>query len=100
MYRIQASAPVALRLSGMPASDVNVSITPGYNWFGYTGTQALSIEDLIVSPGPSEGDRIIDKEDVSVTFTNGAWNGEFTLVPGKGYIYVSSGTENKTIFIP
>ena len=101
MYRIQASAPVALRLSGMPASDVIVSLTQGYNWFGYTGAQPLALENLNITPGPAEGDKINSQSDGFAIYENGAWSGSLTmLLPGRGYVYMSNGTENKTIIFP
>ena len=99
MYKIQVSADCNFTLSGTPASNVSINIEPGYNWFGYTGTEETSIDQILSNNGflPVEGDAIITGNQ-NTTFEEGEWLGDFeTLIPGKGYIYVSQDTESKTL---
>ena len=98
MYRIQTSAPCQFTLSGAPATDVTVTIVPGYNWFGYTGTESLRLADLDISPAPTPGDKINSQEEGFAVYNGTMWSGTLTsLQPGKGYVYISTATVDKTI---
>ena len=100
MYKIKVDADCSFTLSGSPASDVTVTINPGSNWFGYTGTQAMSIAAALNGFTPAEGD-VIKTGTANTTFEEGEWMGDFdTLQPGQGYIYISRDTEGKTITFP
>ena len=97
MYKIKVSADCEFVLTGKALSSISVAIEPGYNWFGYTGTQAISLENALYGFEPEDGD-IIKSLDDSSTFEDGEWIGDITnLQPGHGYVYISNGTGNKTI---
>ena len=88
MYKIEATTPVSLTLSGTPATGVSMTIMPGYNWFGYTGAQAADIATALGSFTPANGDTITDKDGNTATYNNG-WSGELTMLqPGHGYVYL------------
>lgn len=90
MYKIEATSSVSLTMSGTPATGVSLTIMPGYNWFGYTGTQAADIATALDSLGvmPASGDTITDKNDNTATYNGSSWSGELTtLQPGHGYVY-------------
>ncbi len=94
MYKIETTADVSLTMNGTPATGVSLSVLPGYNWFGYTGSQAKAITSALGNFTPANGDRIIAQDGTEATYNNG-WSGDFTeLVPGHGYIYFS--TDNQT----
>ena len=98
MYRIQTSAPCQFTLSGVPATGVEVTIVPGYNWFGYTGAEPLRLADLDISPAPASGDKINSQEEGFAVFNGTMWSGTLTsLQPGKGYVYISVASLNKTM---
>ena len=98
MYRIQTSAACSITQYGSYVP-VNLTITPGYNWFGYQGTHPLAIENLNITP--TEGDKINSQHEGYVIFENGAWNGTLEwLQPGHGYVYMSNATETKTLYFP
>lgn len=97
MYKIETTAPVSLTLSGDPATGVSLTILPGYNWFGYTGTQAANIATALGSFTPASGDTITDEDGHTVTYTNGSWSGAFTLTPGHGYVYYSKATQSSIL---
>ena len=87
MYKIETTTPVSLTLSGAPATGVSLTIISGYNWFGYTGTQAADIATALGSFTPVNGDTITDKDGHTATYNNG-WSGNLTtLQPGHGYVY-------------
>ncbi len=95
MYKIETTEDVNLTLSG-EAVTATITILPGYNWFGYTGTQAKAIA-LALGSGftPAEGDQIMAQNGTSARYESGTWTGTLTtLVPGKGYVYVSNVSEN------
>ena len=98
MYRIQTSAPCQFTLSGVPATGVEVTIVPGYNWFGYTGAEPLRLADLDISPAPASGDKINSQEEGFAVFNGTMWSGTLTsLQPGKGYVYISVDSQSKTL---
>ena len=88
MYKIEATSSVSLTMSGTPATGVSLTLLPGYNWFGYTGTQAADIATALGSFAPVNGDTITDKDGHTATYNNG-WSGSLTtLQPGHGYVYL------------
>ena len=98
MYKIQTGEACIISQSG---SYVPVSYTfyPGYNWFGYQGTQPLAIEDINITP--TEGDKINSQNDGYAIFENGLWNGTLELLqPGHGYVYMSNATVPQTLSFP
>ena len=91
MYKIETNDAVSLTVSGTPATGGSLTIMPGYNWFGYTGTQATDIVTALGSLGitPASGDTITDKNGNTATYNGSSWSGELTtLQPGHGYIYL------------
>lgn len=98
MYKIQTGEACIISQSG---SYVPVSYTfyPGYNWFGYQGTQPLAIEDINITP--TEGDKINSQNDGYAIFENGLWNGTLELLqPGHGYVYMSNAIVPQTLSFP
>lgn len=99
MYRIKTREDCTLTLSGTRTSNaVTITLLPGYNWFGYTGTQPSAIENLNITP--AEGDKVISQEEGFAIFNGTEWEGTLdTLIPGKGYVYVSNAATPKTLVI-
>ncbi len=96
MYRIQTSAPCQFTLSGLPATGVEVTITQGCNWFGFTGTEPLSLTALGINP--ATGDKVVSQDGGFAIYNGNAWVGTLTsLQPGKGYVYISVATQSKTL---
>ena len=97
MYKIKTDATVSLTLTGEPATTATLEILPGYNWFGYTGTQSKSVANAFSGFTPADGDRIVSQDGDEATYNNG-WSGDLTtLVPGHGYIYISSASQSRTL---
>lgn len=99
MYRIKTTTDCTLTLSGIRTTNaVTITLLPGYNWFGYTGTQPLAIENLNITP--AEGDKVISQDGGFAIFNGDEWEGTLqTLVPGHGYVYVSNSATSKTLVI-
>ena len=96
MYRIATSAAVSLTLPGTPVASAEVTLMPGYNWFGYAGVAAKPIATALGSFTPTNGDSITPMGGATITYSDG-WNGDMTLVPGHGYVYYSNASGSKTI---
>ena len=96
MYRILTTAATEFTLSGEAVTST-ITILPGYNWFGYTGSQSKNVAMALGDFTPTEGDTITAEDDTTATFTNGSWNDNFILVPGHGYVYHSNAQESRNI---
>ena len=88
-------------LSGTPASNVSLTILPGYNWFGYTGSQSKTIDEVFDADfSPTDGDTITAQNNDYAIY-NGkteSWEGSLgLLVPGYGYVYHSNATQGRSI---
>ena len=91
MYKIQTNDQVSLVLTGTAVANVSLSIASGYNWIGYTGTQAADIATALGNIGvtPENDDTITDENGNTATYNGSSWSGNLTtLQPGHGYIYV------------
>lgn len=96
MYRILTTAATEFTLSGEAVTST-ITILPGYNWFGYTGSQSKNVAMALGDFTPTEGDTITAEDGTTATFTNGSWNDNFILVPGHGYVYHSNAQESRNI---
>ena len=70
-----------------PVGNVEITILPGYNWIGYTGTQAADITTALGSITPVSGDTITDQNGNVSTYHGTTWTSGVTLQPGHGYVY-------------
>lgn len=99
MYRIQTTAPCTLTLTGTPIATAMVTINPGENWIGFVGTEK-TITTAFADFTPATGDKVISQDEGFTIFNGTEWEGTLdTLVPGKGYVYVSNDTTPKTLVI-
>ncbi len=102
MYMIHTNATVELVLSSEvvdPATTV-ITLAPGYNWIGYPVSQSMNINDALSGLTPATGD-LIKSENAMAMYTGTTWVGTLTvLMPGKGYMYKSNATQEKTFVYP
>ena len=96
MYRILTTAATEFTLSGEAVTST-ITILPGYNWFGYTGSQSKSVATAFGDFTPTEGDTITAEDGTTATFTNGSWDDIFILAPGHGYVYHSNAQESRNV---
>lgn len=89
MYKIETRAACPLTLTGTAVGYVEITILPGYNWIGYTGTQVVDIATALGSLGitPASGDTITDQNGNVSTYNGTTWTSGVTLQPGHGYVY-------------
>ena len=102
LYKIQTSTACTLQLTGTPITTVSVTFHQGVNWFGYTGAENLSIASALGDFTPAVGDKIVSQDDgfaiYNVVDGIGSWEGTLPhLVPGQGYVYVSTANQSKTL---
>ena len=100
MYSIDATQTVNITVAGTAPYSVSITLMPGYNWFGYTGTQPKAIATALVGLTPAPGDKITAKDGKEAEYHGDTetWEGTLeTLVPGQGYVYHSNGTQSQTI---
>lgn len=101
MYMVQTNADCFMNLNGTPASSVEIEIEEGANWFGFIGVET-TVTDAFEDFEPVAGDKVISQNEGFAIYTVvdgvGSWQGTLTtLVPGKGYVYVSNANETKTL---
>ena len=96
MYKIQTTTACAFTLSGTPFTNASVTITNGINWFGCIGTESLLLTTLGISP--ATGDKIISQDGGFAIYNGSNWSGTLTtLQPGRGYVYYSTASQQKTL---
>lgn len=99
MYRIQTNTACTLSLLGVSINSATVTLNLGENWFGFVGSEKTVVEAFANLP-PAEGDKVISQDEGFAIFNGTEWEGTLaTLVPGKGYVYVSNAAEPKTLVI-
>ena len=99
MYSILTNAETEFTMSGAAVTST-ITLLPGYNWFGYTGSQSKTISSAFSGFTPIDGDTITDQNgDVAVY--NGdtqTWEGTLLiLVPGHGYVYYSNAVQGRSV---
>lgn len=96
MYKIQTTTACAFTLSGTPFTNASVTITNGINWFGCIGTESLSLTTLGISP--ATGDKVVSQDGGFAVYNGTAWKGTLTTLQlGKGYVYYSTASQQKTL---
>ena len=98
MYKILTNTATEFTLSGEAVTST-ITLLPGYNWFGYTGSRPTAIAQALGNDFiPAEGDQIIAQNGQSVTYENGSWTGTLVVLrPGHGYIYHSNAPQGRSI---
>ena len=100
MYLILVEDDCEVSLTGMPVdpSTVEITINPGYNWIGFTGTEEVDVEIALEEFEAEDGDAIEGPEGMTEYLGDGMWWGDFDMfVPGQGYMYNSASGEVKTL---
>ena len=99
MYRVLTNTETEFTVSG-EAVNTTITLLPGYNWFGYTGSQSKTIVSAFSGFTPADGDTIIAENGDSAIY-NGeteTWDGYLViLVSGHGYVYYSNAEQARSI---
>ena len=102
MYMIEISGPCTFTLSGTPVTPANhpVTLVPGFTWISYPLSQSMTVNEALSGLTPAIGD-VIKSQNGMAMYTGISWQGTLThLEPGKGYIYKSNATTDKTFSFP
>ena len=101
MYKLQMAAADTLVVEG-EAYDGNgaVSIAKGWNWIPYYRSFTLSLDDAFASVEPARNDQVKGQDGYAM-YNGTTWNGTLkSLQPGKGYLYKSNSSSEKTLNYP
>jgi uncharacterized protein (TIGR02145 family) len=78
----------------LKAQEITITLMPEWNWISYPNSVTMEIDEALGDFVPMEGDRIKSQFAISI-YVRGDWRGGVTqFVPGCGYKYYSSRTEN------
>lgn len=101
MYMINVTDDCEIMLTGLPVSlaDHPAIIHSGFNWMAFPLSQSMTLTnaftDFVIN-----GDMVISQSNGSSTYTN-LWRGSLTtLMPGKGYMYKSATSDDRTFTFP
>ena len=103
MYKIEVVTDCSVVLSGnvVDPSSYTITLAPGVNWIGFPVNHAMSLNEAFAEFTPAQGDVVKILGGGSAMYAGNAWVGGLrNLEPGKGYIYTSKATTNKTFEFP
>ena len=84
-----------LKLSKTP-----VTLTPGWNWIGYTPLTTMTVGEALAAANPQVGDCVKSQHGIAFYSQNG-WEGSLkALEGGHGYMYNSTASEEKSFVYP
>ncbi len=110
MYKVKAECPAKLSRIGKPANDLGNRISiagmtdgkPGWSWIGAninTNMPLTTAMGGLTSP-PKVGD-VIKNYNQFAEYTTSGWIGDLnTIIPGKGYMYMSNDEAKKYLIYP
>ena len=102
MVRITVPADCEIVLAGMPIDPAAhpVTIKNGINWIAYPFMENMEIADAFAGFAVRQ-DEVRAKDDGVTVYNGSRWRGALsTLEAGKGYIYKSAATEERTFVFP
>ena len=102
MYKISVSTACEITLTGLPINPAEhpVTINNGTNWIGYPLGESMTVANAFAGFSVS-GDVVKSASNGQAAWNGRLWTGSLrNLVPGKGYIYKSNATGNRTFTFP
>jgi len=102
MYRISVGTDCEITLEGVSFNPAEhpVTIVPGVNWIGFPLCESMSLSNAFAEFTVS-GDMVKSKNQGIATYNGTQWRGSLnTLVPGQGYIFKSTTTEDRIFTFP
>ena len=84
-----------LKLSKTP-----VTLTPGWNWIGYTPLTTMTLGEALAAANPQVGDCVKSQHGIAFYSLNG-WEGSLDVMEsGHGYMYNNTASEEKSFVYP
>ena len=107
MVKVHMAEGGMYELTGRVVPAGSITIHEGNNWIGYIGVAGATVSSVFGGDfTPAEGDKIISQDEgfaiYTITDGVGSWSGPLTLTtlkPGRGYVYISNASVNKTLTI-
>ena len=103
MYKIRTNAACEATVVGVPAVPENhpISINSGWNWIGFPCNQNVSVDVAMSGFTPENNDVLKGRNGFTTYYSDGNYNMWYgtlnTLEPGRGYMYRSNSTTQKTL---
>ena len=96
MYEIWVGSACEIMLEGLARNPAEhpVTIGNGSNWIAYPLNESKSVS-TIFTEFAIDGD-VVRSQTGNASYRNGRWSGVFNLEPGKGYIYKSAASSDRT----
>ncbi len=101
MYKITVAASCEITLTGSLINPANhpVTISTGSNWIAFPIDENMTPTEAFA--GFAVNGDVLQSQTNNANYRNNRWVGQVnTLVPGKGYIYRSSESDNRTLVFP
>ena len=77
-----------------------VTLTPGWNWIGYTPLTTMTVGEALAAANPQVGDCVKSQHGIAFYSQNG-WEGNLkALESGHGYMYNSTAVKEKSFVYP
>ena len=77
-----------------------VTLTPGWNWIGYTPLTTMTVDEALAAANPQVGDCVKSQHGIAFYSQNG-WEGSLkALESGHGYMYNSTAVKEKSFVYP
>ncbi len=107
MVKVHMAEGGMYELTGRVVPAGSITIHEGNNWIGYIGVAGATVSSVFGGDfTPAEGDKIISQDEgfaiYTITDGVGSWSGPLTLTtlkPGRGYVYISNASVNKSLTI-
>lgn len=100
MYKVKMEVADTLVMNGVEDRETVVEISNGWNWIPYLRSFTLSLDDAFASAEPVRNDQIKGQEGFAM-YNGTAWSGTLkSLTPGKGYLYMSKSSDDKSFNYP
>ena len=101
MYMIEVSEDITVELQGPATNPESHEITlyPGdFSWIGFPCAEEVDVNVALAGLEAEDGDYIENNELGIIYYYGGVWIGDFdTMIPGRGYMYYSNSTDEKTL---
>ena len=101
MYMISVENDCEITLEGVPIdpSNLTVTIDNGANWLAFPYDASMTVTDFFGS-FPVNND-MVKSQSQNARYQGNRWGGQLgTLVPGKGYLYISNTPRSRTFTFP
>ena len=109
MYKVKISPlvegqqlPEQVPVTGeqLKLKETPVTLTPGWNWIGYTPLTTMTVGEALAAANPQVGDCVKSQHGIAFYSQNG-WEGSLkALESGHGYMYNSTADKEKSFVYP